>query len=231
MQRTHSCNIVESPVCRCRVFKTAESADEDIGTHDMRLAREFFIALKNGTPVKIPQYDKSAYSGQGDRVPSSQWEEVNRPGHPKVQVIIFEGWSVGFRALVPEEVERRQAASRTQSSATLWKHRLEDLLFVNEKLTEYDVMTNMFDAFIHIDALETVYVYDWRLEQEAALRREKGAGMTDEQVIKFIDGYYPAYELFTDALRTGVFKGSDSKGKQLRLIVGRDREVKEAIIV
>jgi D-glycerate 3-kinase len=231
MQRTHSCNIVESPVCRCKVCKTAESADEDIGTHDMHLAREFFTALKNGTPVKIPQYDKSAYNGQGDRVPSSQWEEVNRPGHPKVQVIIFEGWSVGFRALVPEAVERRQAASRTQSSATLWKHRLEDLLFVNEKLKEYDVMTNMFDAFIHIDALETVYVYDWRLEQEAALRREKGAGMTDEQVIKFIDGYYPAYELFTDALRTGVFKGSDSKGKQLRLIVGRDRKVKEAIIV
>lgn len=231
MQRTHLCNIVESPVCRCRACKTAESADVDIGTHDMHLAREFFTALKNGTPVKIPQYDKSAYDGQGDRVPSSQWEEVNRPGHPKVQVIIFEGWSVGFRALVPEEVERKQAASRTQSCATLWKHRLEDLLFVNEKLKEYDVMTNMFDAFIHIDALETVYVYDWRLEQEAALRREKGAGMTDEQVIKFVDGYYPAYELFTDALRTGVFKGSGSKGNQLRLIVGRDRKVKEAIIV
>jgi D-glycerate 3-kinase len=197
----------------------------------MRLARELFTALKNGTPVKIPQYDKSAYDGHGDRVPSSQWKEVNQPGHPKVQVIIFEGWSVGFRALAPEDVEKKQAASRAHKSTTLWKHRLEDLLFVNEKLREYDIMTDAFDAFIHIDALETVYVYNWRLEQEAALRREKGAGMTDEQVIKFVDGYYPAYELFTDALRSGVFKGPDSKGKQLRLIVGRDRKVKEAIII
>jgi D-glycerate 3-kinase len=197
----------------------------------MRLAKNFFTALKHGMPVKIPEYDKSAYNGQGDRVPSSQWEEMNRPGQSKVQVIIFEGWSVGFRALAPEEVERKQAASRAQASATLWKHRLEDLLFVNEKLREYDVMTDMFDAFIHIDALETVYVYDWRLEQEAALRKEKGAGMTDEQVVKFVDGYYPAYELFIDALRTGVFKGPESNGRQLRLIVGRDRKVKEAIII
>jgi D-glycerate 3-kinase len=197
----------------------------------MQLARQFFTALKNGTPVKIPQYDKSAYNGQGDRVPSSQWEEVNQPGHPKVQVIIFEGWSVGFRALAPEEVERKRAASRAQPSATLWKHRLEDLLFVNKKLKEYDIVTNMFDAFIHIDALETAYVYGWRLEQEAALRSEKGTGMTDEQVIKFVDGYYPAYELFTDTLRIGIFNGPNNSGKQLRLIVGRDRKVKEAIII
>ncbi len=197
----------------------------------MLLAREFFTALKAGTPVKIPQYDKSAYGGQGDRVPSSLWQEVNQPGHPKIQVVVFEGWSVGFRALAPEEVERKRAASRAQKSATLWKHRLEDLLFVNEQLKEYDVITGMFDAFIHIDALETMYVYEWRLEQEAALRKEKGVGMTDEQVVKFVDGYYPAYELFTDALRNGIFTGPDSKGKQLRLIVGRDRKVKEAIII
>jgi D-glycerate 3-kinase len=197
----------------------------------MHLARELFIALKNGTPAKIPQYDKSLYDGQGDRVPSSQWEEVNQSGQPKVKVIIFEGWSVGFRALAPEEVESKQAASKAQKSGTLWKHRLEDLLFVNEKLREYDVMTDLFDAFIHIDVFETAYVYNWRQEQEAALRKEKGAGMTDEQVIKFVDGYYPAYELFTDALRTGVFKGPDSKGKQLRLIVGRDRKVQEVIVI
>lgn len=38
---------------------------------------------------------------------------------------------------------------------------------------------------------------------------------------------YPAYELYTDRLRAGVF-GSDS-GKQLRLVVGKDRKVRDAI--
>lgn len=35
---------------------------------------------------------------------------------------------------------------------------------------------------------------------------------------------YPAYELYTDVLRKGIF---DEPGKQLRLVVGRDRKVKE----
>jgi D-glycerate 3-kinase len=195
----------------------------------MPLARKIVNALRNGTPTKIPQYDKSRFNGQGDRVPSSQWEEVNQPGQAKIQVVIFEGWCVGFRALPAEEVERKQAESKSDPNSTLWKNRLEDLQFVNEKLRDYDVMTDVFDAFMHIDAEETMYVYEWRLEQEVALRKEKGTGMTDEQVKKFVDGYYPAYELFTDSLRKGIFKGPDSQGKQLRLVVGRDRKVKEVI--
>lgn len=191
----------------------------------MHLAREFFAALKTGQPTKIPQYDKSAYNGQGDRVAPSRWQPVNKPGQPKIQVIIFEGWSVGFRALTPAEVKAKHADTFT---TTLHKHRLEDLLFVNEKLKEYDVMTDCFDAFIHIDAKETRFVYEWRLEQEAMLRREKGAGMTDEQVMKFVDGYYPAYELYTEQLREGVFKDG-REGKQLRLVVEKDRKVNEVV--
>lgn len=38
------------------------------------------------------------------------------------------------------------------------------------------------------DAEDTQYVYAWRLEQEAALRKAKGTGMTDEQVLNFVNG-------------------------------------------
>ena len=38
------------------------------------------------------------------------------------------------------------------------------------------------------DAEDTHYVYPWRLESEAGLRAARGKGMTDEQVIKFVDG-------------------------------------------
>ena len=47
--------------------------------------------------------------------------------------------------------------------------------------------------------------------------------MTDEQVRHFVDGYYPAYELFTETLRAGVF--GEDKSRQLRLVVGPDRKV------
>lgn len=48
--------------------------------------------------------------------------------------------------------------------------------------------TSKFDAFIHIDAEDAKWVYTWRLEAEVNLRIEKGSGMTDEQVKRFVDG-------------------------------------------
>ena len=55
---------------------------------------------------------------------------------------------------------------------------------INEQLATYNSITDLFDAFVHIDAEDTEYVYDWRQQQEAALRNERGAGMTEEQVVK-----------------------------------------------
>ncbi|KAF8855278.1 putative Uridine/cytidine kinase, partial [Acephala macrosclerotiorum] len=194
------------------------------GTHDIALAAEVFGKLSRGEEVKIPEYDKSAYNGEGDRIPVEKWKVVNKEGEEKIKVVIFEGWCVGFRSLPEERIRERQK----EPSKTLAGHRTEVLLFVNEKLNGYEVLNGSFDAFIHIDAEDTGYVYAWRQEQEAALRREKGSGMTEEQVERFVDGYFPAYELYTDALREGVFKGKEGgEGRQLRLVVGRDRRVRE----
>jgi D-glycerate 3-kinase len=196
------------------------------GTHDMVLARSVFEALKEGKETKVPEYDKSAYNGQGDRVSQSLWKIVNGASQEKTQVLIFEGWCVGFRSLSEDEVKAR----REGESVTLGRHKLEDLLFINEKLKEYEVLNQAFDAFIHIDAEETGFVYAWRQEQEEVLRREKGRGMSREEVERFVDGYYPAYELFTEKLREGLFAGLEGgKGRQLRLVVGKDRRVKEVI--
>lgn len=101
------------------------------------------------------------------------------------------------------------------------------------------------------------FVYEWRQEQERTLRASKGTGMTEEQVNHFVDGCsylqinrnsatasntvspdYPSYELFTETLREGVFKSaahrsevspSEARGRQLRLVVDRNRRVQEVI--
>lgn len=198
------------------------------GTHDLPLLRSLFQDLLAGRPARVPSYDKSQHGGQGDRAPASTWRSVNDPSDParRVRVVIFEGWSVGFRPLPDADVAARRAAPGTR---TLASHGVEHLLFVNDKLRGYDDITDLLDVFVHIDAEDTLYVYDWRLQQEAALREERGAGMTDEQVIRFVDGYYPAYELFSDALRRGVFQ--DRPKHQLRMVVGKDRKVKETHII
>ena len=195
------------------------------GTHDLELMRGFFGALLGGRPCRVPSYDKAAHDGLGDRTPESTWTPLNGPGQNPVKVVILEGWCVGFRSLDREEVEAKWRAE----SRTLHKHKLEHLLFVNEQLRGYDAVTDLFDAFIHIDAEDTEYVYEWRLEQERQLREERGVGMTDEQVVSFVDAYYPAYELFSDSVKRGIFP--DRPGCQLRLVVGKDRGVKEHSII
>lgn len=198
------------------------------GTHDMALAANFFEALCAGRPVKVPEYDKSAHAGKGDRVPESAWARtVNSDPARPVQVVICEGWCVGFRSLECDEVERKYALPGTR---TLKDHKLEHLLKINESLKAYDTtITALFDAFVQIDAENTEWVYDWRLEQEVKLRSDKGTGMTDEEVVRFVDAYYPAYELFCDKLRSGLLP--ENPGSQLRIIVGRDRKVKEVIVL
>lgn len=202
-------------------------------THDVKTGVQLFNALVcRQTDIRIPSYDKSQFHGAGDRKPAAEWDTVNKDSDKPVEVVVFEGWCVGFRALPDEEVEKKWNAAKAQAAKNdgsykgrLGRLKLDDVLFVNSKLRDYDALTDKFGAFVHIDAEDTLYVYHWREEQEAAMRAAKGTGMSPEQVVNFVDGYYPCYELYTDVLRKGIFR--DEAGKQLRLVVGKDRKVKQ----
>jgi pantothenate kinase-related protein Tda10 len=90
-------------------------------------------------------YDKSQFNGQGDRAPEERWEWVNRTGEEGIEVVVFEGWSLGFRRL-GDEVEKkwREAKERREigkEGGELWKHRLEDLVWVDDALRGYDLFT------------------------------------------------------------------------------------------
>lgn len=213
-------------------------------THDLALGEKVFASLAAERPTAIPQYDKSAFDGQGDRVPESQWQVVNAEGQDKVKVVIFEGWCVGFRAWDEKTLREKWEAAVRQKESGNYQGRLghvkfEDVQTVNESLKQYDALTDKLDALIHIDAQDLRFVYEWRQEQERTLRAAKGTGMTEEQVNHFVDGYYPSYELFTETLREGAFKPTahnpssvspaDWQGRQLRLIVDRNRRVQEVV--
>jgi D-glycerate 3-kinase len=210
-------------------------------THDIPLAISVFHSLKFNKPTKMPQYNKAAFAGKGDRVPSKEWEEVNRDPSNPVRIVLFEGWSVGFRSLSPEILASKHSAAvkalQDSTSSKPYRGRLGHCTFanittINNALKSYDALTGQLDAFIHIDAEDPLYVYTWRTEQEAGLRATEGSGMTDDLVRRFVDGYYPAYELYTETLQQGAFKGirEDWQERQLRLVVGEDRRVTEVIM-
>lgn len=205
-------------------------------THDIELGISFFKDVSSRTKnIRVPSYDKSAFNGKGDRRPKHEWETLNREGEPPVEVVIFEGWCVGFRALSDDEVKRKWNAAKMDlaSQGHAYKGRLghvdlDSVLFINQKLSDYDEITDQLAAFIHIDAEDAHYVYKWRLQQEVAMKATKGSGMTAEQVHEFVDGYYPAYELYNECLRRRIY---DKEGKQLSLLIGEDRRVKGVSIL
>lgn len=127
-------------------------------THDVELGQNLFEALESReSDIKIPSYDKSAFNGAGDQRPQSEWRSVNAAGSQPIEVVLFEGWCVGFRALSDEQVERKWSSSKEQFEkegeqykGQLGKQRLESALFVNKSLRDYDAFTDRFGAFVHM---------------------------------------------------------------------------------
>lgn len=107
------------------------------GTHDIKLGTQIFKSLQDQKGTKIPAYDKSMFNGQGDRVNEMYWEKVNGP----YDIVIFEGWCVGFRQLPNEVLKEKWGESKQTQKGTMGRHALEHLQFVNTKLRDYDLLT------------------------------------------------------------------------------------------
>lgn len=199
------------------------------GTHDEALAQDFFARLRSfpsgeGDVLRIPSFDKSRFNGEGDRASEADWPTSSS----KPDVVVFEGWCVGFQALPAVQVEQKHALALEGKLPvnTPAQHEVAHLLAVNECLARY-CETFMgpkdFDFFVHIDTDDLKNVYRWRQQQEHKLIEAKGQGMSDEQVVAFVDGYMPSYELYLDDLRKGLF---NDKGRFVRVVLDEARGVK-----
>ena len=115
-------------------------------THDLPLLISTLESLAKREPTKLPGYDKSTFSGAGDRTDSSKWEEVNKRGEATIDVAILEGWCVGFRplsdaALKQKWTEAKQREEEGKGNGQLGKLKFENVKFVNAALKEYDRVT------------------------------------------------------------------------------------------
>ncbi|RAK71687.1 TDA10 family protein [Aspergillus fijiensis CBS 313.89] len=224
------------------------------GTHDTALVREFFDSLTVTTEtsprvVCIPEFDKSRFHGEGDRVPRDEWRHVPVSLDSPVDVLVLEGWCVGFQPLSEEAIEAKWTAAKAhppESGAagsdsgfptqTLQNHELSSYFTINASLRNYCDMfmgPHHLDFLVHLDTDDLANVYRWRMQQEHALRRVKNQGMTDEEVVAFVQGYMPAYELYLDQVREGIFRGLSEEERarkgQARVVLGQDRTVLDIV--
>jgi D-glycerate 3-kinase len=127
------------------------------GTHDIDLGISILSALKEGTSsVELPRFDKSLYDGQGDRLPmDGSGVVVEQP--PPVDVVILEGWCVGFYPIPQRELDsrwdgiwREERDRLGLSGDTLCSK--TDIERINEALVKYVQFWNLFDTFIQVSA-------------------------------------------------------------------------------
>ncbi|KAG6792303.1 hypothetical protein POTOM_001447 [Populus tomentosa] len=163
------------------------------GSHDLPFSIETLSALskqkKAGMNMKLPRYDKSAYSGRGDRADPSTWPEVEAP----LTVVLFEGWMLGFKPLPVEVVQAVDP----------------QLEIVNKNLEAYyDAWDKFVKAWVVIKIQDPSCVYQWRLQAEIAMREAGNPGMTDEEVKDFVSHYLPAYKAYLPTLYAEGPRGS-----------------------
>jgi D-glycerate 3-kinase len=123
------------------------------GTHDVSLGVNILESLHQlgETTIEGPRFEKSLFNGEGDRLP---------PGHgtlvqPPVDVVIMEGWCMGFYPISSVELDQRWDSSWVEESQKLGL-RLDllgtknDIVKINAKLQEYIRLWSYFDIFVQV---------------------------------------------------------------------------------
>lgn len=170
------------------------------GTHDVQLGVDILNALQTTAEadVLVPRYNKSAFSGLGDRFPKDQWSRVRTP----LDIILFEGWLLGFHP-----VENPPSG----------------LSEINVLLAEYERWINLCDAFVVIAPTQIDNVVDWRVQAEKSRRERGGDAMSEEMVRRYVESFLPAYETYLDTLKNLNF----SQSSLLRLVIDKNRQLVE----
>ncbi|XP_073007221.1 D-glycerate 3-kinase, chloroplastic [Typha latifolia] len=176
------------------------------GSHDLQFSIDTLTSLskltKKGMTMKLPRYDKSAFGGKGDRADPSTWPEVEGP----VEVVLFEGWMLGFKHL-PNEVVKAVDPQ---------------LEVVNKNLEAYyDAWDKFVEAWMVIKIKDPNCVYQWRLQAEIAMREDGKPGMSDEEVLDFVSRYLPAYKAY---LPTLYAEGPNGMDPDRLLVIDIDEE-------
>lgn len=134
------------------------------GTHDLGLGLELLEQVRqNQSPILVPQFDKSLYGGQGDRVAA---KVVSR-----VDILLFEGWFVGVRPS-PQNF----ADPLTKES--------------NERLKDYLPLWEKIDRLMVLLPVDYRLSKDWRTAAEQKMRQAGKSGMSDAEVERFVEYFW-----------------------------------------
>lgn len=141
------------------------------GTHDVVLLKEVLTKIKmnNEATYLVPRFDKSLKGGEGDRANFEEYKNID--------IVLFEGWFLGYRALDESEVENEGVEGEFAKE-------------VNQNLKEYEGIWDLMDNLMVMIPEKIEYSKKWRAEAEEKMRREKGSGKSEEEINAFVDYFW-----------------------------------------
>lgn len=157
------------------------------GTHDVDMGITVLKQLRSHQAAVIPRFDKSAWSGEGDRSTS---EPVTA-----VDIVLFEGWFVGVRPINPEVFDFAPPPITSKAERVFARD-------MNVNLQEYCKLWEMLDRLILLYPCDYRFSQQWRGQAEQQMRASGKSGMSYQQVNQFVEYFWKALhpELFIQPL-------------------------------
>lgn len=140
------------------------------GTHNIKQALADAKAVLQGQAVMLPRFDK-ALDEPTDNLPAAQFD-----------VLIVEGWCLGIQAQPDSELSAPvNALELNADSDGRWRH------YVNTQLAgRYAEYWQLLKPLIWLKAPDWESVCRWRAKQEQKLWRERGRGMAEHELARFM---------------------------------------------
>jgi len=140
------------------------------GSHDIQQALEDAHAVLAKKPVKLPVFDK----GSDDR--------LNDLAATQLDLLIVEGWCLGVSA--QDDVELLQPLNKLEAEEDTdgrWRH------YVNQQLTgSYADYWRLLQPLVWLKAPDWESICRWRAKQEQQLWQERGTGMSERELSRFM---------------------------------------------
>lgn len=140
------------------------------GTHDIERALQDAKAVLAGQSVNLPVFDKASDDREAD-LPAQQ-----------LDVLLVEGWCVGVPAQA--EVDLLQPVNALEAEQDTAGHYRR---YINQQLAgPYAEYWQLLQPLIWLQAPDWGSICRWRERQEQRLWQQRGAGMDDEALARFM---------------------------------------------
>lgn len=146
------------------------------GTHDIDLGLSVLDQIRQGnSPVTVPRFDKSTYSGAGDRTTP---EIVTN-----VDLVLFEGWFVGVLPIDPQAFTTAPPPIITDDDRAFARD-------MNHQLQAYLPLWQRLDSLIALDPSDYRCSLEWRKQAERKMIAAGKSGMSDAQIEEFVNYFW-----------------------------------------